>query len=337
MRIAVFNTKSYDQQFLSQANEHHNHELVFFENKLHAQTIRLTEGMDAVCAFVNDDLSTEVVNGMADNGVKLIALRCAGFNNVDLEAAEKRGLTILRVPAYSPHAVAEHTVALILALNRKVHRSYNRVREGNFSLERLVGFDLHGKTIGIIGTGKIGEVAAGILKGFSCRILAYDIHENEACKRIGVEYVDLEQLFRESHVISIHCPLTPDTYHLIDEDAISIMQDGVMIINTSRGAVVDTRAVIDGLKHGRIGSLGLDVYEEEGDLFFTDLSDQVLQDDVFARLLTFPNVLITGHQAFFTKEALTAIAETTLQNATDFERGDINEGNLVRYEAHVRG
>lgn len=336
MKIAVFNTKSYDREFLTKANQHHDHELTFFENKLEPHTCRLAEGMNAVCAFVNDDLSAAVIERIAAGGVRLIALRCAGFNNVDLEAAEDNELTILRVPAYSPFAVAEHTVALILALNRKVHRSYNRVREGNFSLERLIGFDLHGRTVGIIGTGKIGEVTAQILSGFNCRILAFDIHENEACKKIGVEYVELEQLFRESHVISIHCPLTPDTYHLIDNDAIDTMRDGVMIINTSRGAVIDTRAVIDGLKHGKIGSLGLDVYEEEGDLFFTDLSDQVLQDDVFARLLTFPNVLITGHQAFFTEEALTAIAETTLQNATDFEMGTINETNIVRLEKHVR-
>ncbi|MBD3404099.1 2-hydroxyacid dehydrogenase [candidate division GN15 bacterium] len=337
MKVAVFSTKSYDRQFLALANESAGHTLEFFPNRLEPRTSRLAEGFDAVCAFVNDDLSEEVINKIAGHGIRLIALRCAGFNNVDLEAAEKRGLTILRVPAYSPYAVAEHTLALILALNRRVHRAYNRVREGNFSLENLLGFDLRGRTIGVIGTGTIGAAVVHILRGFDCRLLAYDVVENEECKKMGVEYVEMSQLFAESHIITIHCPLTPDTHHLIDDQALDQMQDGVMLINTSRGAIIDTQAVIRGLKTRRLGYLGLDVYEEEGDLFFKDLSETVIQDDTFARLLTFPNVLITGHQAFFTRDALTSIAETTINNISDFEKDQVKEGNLVRSQKHVRG
>lgn len=318
MRIAVFSTKPYDSKYLKIANAGE-HDLVFFEARLSLESIPLAMGADAVCAFVNDDLCGEVILALADCGVRLIALRSAGFNHVDLAAAEAAGIAIARVPAYSPHAVAEHTVAMMLTLNRKTHRAYNRVREGNFALEGLLGFDLHGKTVGIVGTGRIGEVVARILAGFGCKLLAHDPYPSPACTALGVRYVDLDALFNESDVITLQCPLTPQTHHLIDAEALAKMKRGVMLINASRGAVVDTRALIEGLKSGVIGSVGLDVYEEEADLFFQDLSSSFIPDDIFARLLTFPNVLITGHQAFFTEEALSAIAETTIANVTAFE------------------
>lgn len=321
MRTAVFSTKSYDRQFLQAANAQFQHELHFFEPKLTLETAPLARGFEAVCVFVNDQLDAEVLGQLSENGVRLVALRSAGFNNVDLVAADRLDLTVVRVPAYSPHAVAEFTVGLILSVNRKVHRAYARVREGNFALHGLLGFDLHGKTAGIIGTGKIGTLVAKILMGFGCRIVAYDQKPNAECEQFGAEYVTLEQLYRRSDLISLHCPLVPETHHMIDTDAINAMKRGVMLVNTSRGAVIDTAAVIEGLKSGKIGSLAIDVYEEEGDLFFEDLSDRVIQDDIFARLLTFPNVLATGHQAFFTREALEAIAYTTLSNVADIEAG----------------
>ena len=319
MRVAVFSTKPYDATYLEQANGRA-HELVFFDARLSPEAAQLASGAEAVCPFVNDDLGAEVISDLADAGVKLIALRSAGFNHVDLAAAEAAGIAVGRVPAYSPHAVAEHTVALILTLNRKTHRAYNRVREGNFALDGLLGFDLHGKTVSIVGTGKIGEVVARILHGFGCTLLAHDPVENPACTALGVRYVARDELFAASDVITLQCPLTPETHHLIGAAALAKMKRGVMLINTSRGAVVDTRALIQGLKSGAVGSVGLDVYEEEAGLFFQDLSSKFIPDDVFARLLTFPNVLITGHQAFFTEEALTAIAETTIANITAFER-----------------
>jgi D-lactate dehydrogenase len=319
MRIAVFSTKPYDRRFFEARNATFGHEFTWLEPRLSDQTAALAEGHDAVCVFVNDRLPRSVLETLRDGGTKVVALRCAGFNNVDLEAAEALGLTVVRVPAYSPFAVAEHTLALILALNRRIHRAYNRVREGNFALDGLLGFDLRGKTAGIIGTGRIGEAMAAILNGVGCRLLAFDPYPNEACEALGVQYVDLATLYRESDIVTLHCPLTPDTHHLIDDEAVAAMKRGVLLVNTSRGEIVDTRAVIEGLKSGQIGFLGLDVYEEEGDLFFRDLSDKVLTDDVFARLLTFPNVIITGHQAFFTEEALSNIAETTLQNVRDVE------------------
>ncbi|MES2571525.1 MAG: 2-hydroxyacid dehydrogenase, partial [Verrucomicrobiota bacterium] len=266
--------------------------------------------------------ATAFVAALAASGVRLIALRCAGFNNVDLAAAKKHGLTVVRVPAYSPYAVAEHAVALILALNRKIYRAYNRVREGNFSLDGLLGFDLHGRTVGLIGTGKIGAVFARIMSGFGCRLLAFDPFENKECLELGVRYEPFETLLAQSDIISLHCPLTPQNHHLINGAAMERMKNGVMLINTSRGALIDTADVIEALKNGRVGALGLDVYEEENELFFEDLSGHVLQDDVFTRLLTFPNVLITGHQAFFTQEALEGIATTTIGNITAFEKGD---------------
>lgn len=321
MKIAVFSTKPYDRQALAAANERHGHELVFFEPRLTRVTAELASGFDAVCPFVNDELDATVVAALADGGVRLLTLRSAGFNHVDLREATRRGMTVTRVPAYSPFAVAEHAAGLILTLNRHLHRAYARVREGNFSLEGLLGFDLHGKTAGVVGTGKIGLVFSRIMAGFGCRIVAHDPYPSEELRAIGGEYLPLDELLAVSDIVALHLPLTPETYHLIDAAAIERMKRGVMLINTSRGALVDTRAVIDGLKSGRIGALGLDVYEEEADLFFEDLSGTVIQDDVFARLLTFPNVLITGHQGFFTREALDSIAQTTLANATAFERG----------------
>jgi D-lactate dehydrogenase len=321
MKIAVFSTKSYDRQALDEANRRHGHELVYFEPRLTPDTVALARGFGAVCPFVNDQLSAPVVEALAASGVRLLTLRSAGFNHVDLRAAEKHGVTVARVPAYSPYAVAEHAAGLVLTLNRRLHRAYARVREGNFSLDGLLGFDLHGKTVGVVGTGKIGTVFCRIMAGFGCRILAHDPYPNPEVREIGARYVELDELFGAADVVALHLPLTPETHHLVDADAVRRMKDGVMLINTSRGGLVDTRAVIHGLKTGRIGALGLDVYEEEADLFFEDLSGTVIQDDVFARLLTFPNVLITGHQGFFTREALGNIAETTLANATAFETG----------------
>ncbi|MCF3972132.1 2-hydroxyacid dehydrogenase [Paracoccus salsus] len=319
MRIAVFSTKPYDATYLGRAAAGE-HDIVFFEARLSPESAWLADGCQAVCAFVNDDLGAQVIFVLADLGVTLIALRSAGFNHVDLAAAEKAGIRVARVPAYSPHAVAEHTVAMLLTLNRKTHRAYNRVREGNFALDGLLGFDLHGKAVGIVGTGQIGEVVARILNGFGCTLIAHDPVENPACVALGARYVGLDQLFAASDVITLQCPLTPATHHMIDAAAIERMKPGVMLINTSRGAVVDTRALIQGLKSGAVGSVALDVYEEEADLFFQDLSGSFIPDDLFARLLTFPNVLITGHQGFFTHEALTAIAETTIANVSAFAR-----------------
>ncbi len=335
MRLAVFSTRPYDERFLRAANERYGHDLTFLEAKLDPTTAPLADGHDAVCPFVNDDLSAGVIDRLAQAGVQLLTMRSAGFNNVDLEAARQHGITVSRVPAYSPYAIAEHTVALMLAVERRLHRAYNRVRDGNFALEGLLGFDLRNKRVGIIGTGRIGQIVARILRGFGCSLRAYDPFPNDEVRDYGVRYVDLDTMFAECDVITLHCPLTPETHHLIDAAALAKMRPGVMIVNTSRGALIDTRAVIEGLKDGRIGNLALDVYEEEGDLFFEDLSDQVIQDDVFSRLLTFPNVLITAHQAFFTQEALTNIADTTLANATAFERGEPSGNEIVPEE--VRG
>ncbi|MFV2103701.1 2-hydroxyacid dehydrogenase [Micromonospora sp. LOL_024] len=316
MRVAVFSTKPYDREFLAVANAAAGHDLTFLDARLTTQTARLAEGADAVCVFVNDDLCAEVIGQLAETGVRVVALRSAGFNNVAVAAARKLGLTVVRVPEYSPHAVAEHTTGLILALNRKIHRAYNRVREHNFALTGLLGFDLHGRTVGIVGTGRIGVCVAQILAGFGCRVLASDPYPSDSAITAGVEYVPLERLLAESHIVTLHCPLTPDTRHLINAERIALVRAGVMLVNTGRGALVDTRAVIEGLKSGQIGYLGLDVYEEESDLFFEDRSERVLGDDDFARLTTFPNVLITGHQAFFTEDGLRNIATTTIANLT---------------------
>lgn len=316
----MFSTKPYDERFLRQAMGDA-HEPLFLETRLSADTASLAEGSEAICAFVNDDLGEATLRRLAEAGVRCIALRSAGFNHVDLEVADQLGMVVTRVPAYSPHAVAEHAVGLILALNRKLHRAYNRVRENNFALNGLLGFDLHGRVVGVVGTGAIGAVFARIMVGFGCDVLAVDPYPNQGCLDAGVRYVDHDELFARSDIVSLHCPLTPGTRHLIDADALAKMKDGVMIVNTSRGALVDTPAVIDALKAGRVGHLGLDVYEEEAGLFFEDLSGTVVDDDVFSRLLTFPNVLITAHQAFFTDEALSNIAATTVVNLGEMERG----------------
>ncbi|MGK7878075.1 MAG: 2-hydroxyacid dehydrogenase [Xenococcaceae cyanobacterium] len=321
MKVAVFSTKAYDRRFLEAVNADYGHELDFFEPRLNDRTAALASGFPGVCVFVNDQLDRKTLEAIAAGETRLIALRCAGFNNVDLKAAAELGMTVVRVPAYSPYAVAEHTVALILTLNRKLHRAYSRVREGNFSLDGLLGFDLHGRTVGIVGTGKIGFIVGQILKGFGCKILAYDLYPNPEFEAQIGKYVDLKELAASSDIITLHCPLTPETHYLVNAEALDYMKPGVMLVNTSRGALIDTLAMIEGLKSKKIGYLALDVYEQEEDLFFEDLSNEVIQDDVFQRLLTFPNVIITGHQAFFTENALKNIAETTLSNITDFERG----------------
>lgn len=323
MRLAVFDTHRYERAAFDAANVHFGHDLTYLETRLTAATAPLAQGFPSVCAFVNDRLDAPTLHTLHDGGVRHVALRSAGFNHVDLEAAAALGLAVTRVPEYSPHAVAEHAVALLLTLNRKTHRAYARVRDANFSLDGLVGFDLYGKTVGIVGTGRIGAVMLRIMRGFGCRLLAWDIAPNDAlAAETGARYVGLSDLFRDADVISLHVPLTPETYHLIDAAALTQMKPSVVIINTGRGALIDTRALVDALKRGEIGGAGLDVYEEEEGVFFSDLSDQVLQDDTLARLLTFPNTLVTSHQGFLTREALDAIARTTLANVTAFERGE---------------
>ena len=321
MRIAVFSTQSYDRTYLDQANPDGRHELVYLQPGLRPETMALAEGYPGVCVFVNDVLNAEVLTHLAGHGLRLIALRCAGFNNVDLETAASLGIRVVRVPAYSPHAVAEHALALILALNRKTHKAYNRVREGNFSLERLEGFDLNGRTVGVIGTGKIGQVFCTIMQGLGCEVLAYDKYPSEALTQQGVTYTSLPLLLSRADIVSLHCPLTPETHHIINKTALVQMKPGAMLINTSRGALIDTKAVIHALKHHKLGYLGIDVYEQEEALFFQDLSEQVIEDDTISRLMSFPNVLITAHQAFFTRNALTQIAETTIGNIDAFEKG----------------
>jgi D-lactate dehydrogenase len=320
MRVVVFSTKPHDRQFLEAANRGR-HEFIFQEARLQRETVPLAAGADAACLFVHDHADKEILAGLAQLGVKHLALRCAGFNNVDVAAAAQLGITIARVPAYSPHGIAEHAVALLMTLNRRVHRAYNRVRDGNFSLEGLLGFDVHGKTVGVIGTGKIGQCFAEIMHGFGCRLLAYDIARNPAVEKLGTEYVTLDRLFAESDIISLHCPLTPATHHLVGAENLARMRDGVFLVNTSRGPLVDTVAVIEALKSGKLGALALDVYEEEEGIFYEDLSGGILPDDLLALLLTFPNVLVTSHQAFFTRDAVTAIAATTLGNLDDFAAG----------------
>ncbi|WP_448581697.1 2-hydroxyacid dehydrogenase [Thermaurantiacus sp.] len=317
MQVAVFSSRSYDETYLCAANAGR-HQLRFLEARLEAETARLAAGATAVSAFVNDTLDAEVLATLAGLGVGLVALRCAGFNQVDLAAARDLGIRIGRVPAYSPHAVAEHAVGLMLALNRHLCRAWSRVREGNFVLDGLIGFDMAGKTAGIVGTGTIGRVVARILLGFGCHVIATDPAPDPELEAKGVRYLPFLALAEEADILTLHCPLTPETRHLVNAEALARMKRGVMLINTSRGAVVDTRALIGALKSGHLGSLGLDVYEEESHLFFRDLSSRAIADDLFARLLTFPNVLITGHQGFFTAEALTAIAETTIANIDQF-------------------
>jgi D-lactate dehydrogenase len=328
MKIAVFSTKQYDQRAFEQVNAQFGHELHFFEARLKPRTARLADGYEGVCVFVNDDVSRPVIEHLAAYGTRIIATRSAGYNHIDIQAAAQHGVTVARVPAYSPNAVSEFTLGLILTLGRQIHRAYNRVRELNLELEGLQGFELHEKTVGVLGTGKIGAAVIRNLSGFGPRILAYDQYRNPGVSGL-CEYVDdLEQVARQADIITLHMPLTPETRHIIDARMIERFKAGVFIVNTSRGALIDTQAVIDGLKSGKIGYLAMDVYEEEGDLFFRDLSNEVVVDDVFARLLTFPNVLVTGHQAFLTDRALRNIAETTLENCACFEHSGTCD-NLV--------
>lgn len=323
MEIAFFDTRSYDRHAFERANTERRHVLRFIETRLTDTTAALAAGAPVVCPFVNDRVDAETLRVLHAGGTRLVALRSAGYNHVDLDAAAALEIPVVRVPEYSPYAVAEHAMALVLTLNRQIHRAYNRVRDANFSLEGLVGFDLHGKTFGIVGTGKIGRALARIAHGFGCRVVATDAYPDEALTReLGVSYLDASRLYAESDVISLHVPLTPRTHHMIDAAAIAQMKPGVMLINTSRGALVDTPALIEALKSRAVGAAGLDVYEEEGPLFFRDLSMLPLQDDVLARLLTFPNVVITSHQAFLTNEALANIADTTLASVDAFARGD---------------
>lgn len=320
MKIYFYDTHNFEKEQFCKANKEFCHDFTFFEGKLSIKTAVLAKGYPCICAFVNDHLDAEVLTLLASNGTKLIALRSAGFNHVDLKAAKKLGLEVVRVPEYSPYSVAEHAVALLLTLNRKLHKAYNRVREGNFSLEGLVGFDLQGKTVGVIGTGKIGKAFIRIMKGFGCHVIAFDSYPDmEFSQTVGFQYLPMSEVLERADVISLHVPLSPETKHMIGDKALERMKKGVIIINTSRGGLIDTKVLISALKSGHIGGAGLDVYEEEEHYFFNDLSNQVLEDDVLVRLMTFPNVILTSHQGFLTSEALSNIANTTLKNITQFE------------------
>lgn len=333
MRLVLFSTKPYDRRSFEERNAaaRLGHELVFLEPRLTLATAPLAAGFPAVCGFVNDEFDEAVLERLAAGGTRLIALRAAGFNNVDLRAAERLGMSVVRVPAYSPHAVAEFTVGLILSLVRGIHRAHQRTRANNFALEGLLGFDLHGRTVGVVGTGRIGALVARILAaGFGCRVLAHDLREDPDLLTLGVRYVDPERLMAESDVVTLHCPLTPTTRHMVRPETLALMRRGALLVNTSRGALIDGEAVVEALKDGRLGGLAIDVYEQEADLFFEDLSNEIVRDDVLQRLLMFPNVLVTGHQAFFTQEALAAIAGTTLESVSAFERdGAVPPENAV--------
>ncbi|EOI2315164.1 MULTISPECIES: 2-hydroxyacid dehydrogenase [Proteus] len=331
MKIVSYSTKHYDRKHMEWVNQHngYHYDIEYFDFNLTEQTAKNAVGADAVCIFVNDDANRAVLQELASLNIHILALRCAGFNNVDLKAAAELGITVVRVPAYSPEAIAEHTVGMMLSLNRRIHRAYQRTRDANFSLEGLTGFNMHNRTAGIIGTGKIGLATLRILKGFGMKLLAYDPYPNQAVLDLGAEYVNLATLYANSHVISLHCPLTAENHHLLNESAFSQMKDGVMIINTSRGALIDSAAAINALKQGKIGALGMDVYENERDLFFEDKSNDVIQDDVFRRLSSCHNVLFTGHQAFLTEEALISISETTLHNIKEVAAG-ITSSNEVK-------
>ncbi|MCS3429732.1 2-hydroxyacid dehydrogenase [Klebsiella sp. BIGb0407] len=322
MKLAIYSTKQYDRKYFEQVNLEYGFDVEFFDFLLTEKTAKTAKGYDGVCLFVNDIGNRAVLEELKSEGVKFIALRCAGFNNIDLEAAKELDMPVVRVPAYSPEAVAEHAIGMMMCLNRRIHRAYQRTRDANFSLEGLTGFTMYGKTAGVIGTGKIGIAALRILKGFGLRLLAFDPYPSQAALDLGVEYVSLSTLFEQSDIISLHCPLTPENYHLINSSAFAQMKNGVMIINTSRGGLIDSQAAIDALKHQKIGALGMDVYENERDLFFEDKSNDVIQDDVFRRLSACHNVLFTGHQAFLTAEALTSIAQTTLENLRQLDSGE---------------
>ena len=320
MNIAVFSTKSYDKEYFEKYNSSGNHTFTYFDDYLNSKTTNLTlGGFDAVCVFVNDRLDNDAITKLAANGIKLIALRCAGFNNVDLQSAADNNIKVVRVPAYSPEAVAEQAVALIMTLNRKTHKAYNRIREGNFSLDKLIGFNLHNKTVGVIGTGRIGQAFCRIMLGFGCKVLAYDLYENKELLEEAVKYLSIDELIETSDIISLHCPLTPETNYLINKETISKMKRGVMLINTSRGGLINSSDAIDALKEQQLGYLGIDVYEQEENLFYNDLSENIIQDELILRLISFPNVLITSHQGFLTNEALEEIAKTTIENISNFE------------------
>jgi D-lactate dehydrogenase len=318
MKVAVFSAKKYDRELLAAANAGHGHQLHFFDSFLEPDTAALARGFPAVCVFVNDTVDAAVIETLAVGGTRLVATRSTGFNHIDLAAAARHGLRVVRVTDYSPYAVAEFTVGLLLALNRKIHRAYNRTRDGNFELDGLMGFDLHGKCVGIIGTGKIGRIFAGIMRGFGCEVLGYDKFPHPD---FPGTYVDLPELTRRADVVSLHVPLTPDTHHIVNAATLAALKPGTLLVNTSRGGLVDTEAAIDALKSGRLGGLAIDVYEQEADLFFQDLSSEIITDDVIQRLIVFPNVIVTGHQAFFTREALGTICGTTLESISDFEQG----------------
>lgn len=330
-KIAFFDTKPYDKEFFDRENQEYGYEIKYFKNRLNPDTAILAKGYDVVCAFVNDDLGKETLDILDDHGTKMIAMRCAGYNNVDMKSAYKR-IHIARVPAYSPHAVAEHALALMLTLNRKTHKAYYRTRDGNFTISGFMGFDLSGKTAGVIGTGKIGKIMAEILLGLNMHVLLYDVYpDQEYAKQKGMEYVELDDLYKRSDIITLHCPLTKDTFHMINEESIEKMKNKVMIINTSRGHIIDTSALVEALKNKKVGSAGLDVYEEESEYFFEDLSNTIIEDDVLARLLSFNNVLVTSHQGFFTEEAVTNIAKTTFFNISQFEKG-VQMDNEICYQ-----
>lgn len=330
MKIIFFSAQPYDKEFFRRYNADYGFELVFHESQLNETTAGMIDHADAVCVFVNDKVNAETCSILSAKGVKIIALRCAGFNNVDLEAAKNLGIRVCRVPAYSPEAVAEHALALIMTLNRKTHKAYNRVREQNFSLNGLLGFNLHGRTIGVIGTGNIGKAFCRIMLGMGCKVMAFDLVANKDLEAIGVTYHPLMEVLK-ADIVSLHCPLNNQTRHLINSDTIAMMQKGAMLINTSRGGLIDTRAAIEGLKSGQIGYLAIDVYEQEEHLFFRDLSTKVIQDDDIQRLMSFPNVLITAHQAFFTDEALSQIATTTLNSVQLL----LKNGNLMNQAAFL--
>ena len=328
MKVALSRTQNFERPFFLQANKKFRHELLFHKEALHQETAPMATGFPAVCAFINDKLDAVTLSALVAGGTRLVALRSAGYNNVDLPAVDK--LKIMRVPAYAPAAIAEYAVALMLTLNRHIHQAYNRVRGGNFDFNNLVGFNMSGKTVGIVGTGKIGTALAHIMKGFGCELLGYDVYHNSTCIELGLRYTDLPTLLAQSDIISIHCPLTPEIKHLVNEQTIQLMKPGTMLINTARGAIVDASAVIEALKKkDRLSYFGMDAYEEEGPLLFSDLSSTIIQDDVFERLTTLPNVVITGHQAFLTREALTQIADITLGNISDFEAGSPKAENII--------
>ena len=321
MKVAVFSAKRYDREFLNVANASAGHQLRYFDTPLDVESAALATGYEVVCIFVNDAANAEVLKVLAAGGTRLIALRCTGFNNVDLKTAADLGLKVVRVVTYSPHSVAEHAVSLLQAINRKIHRAYNRTRDSNFELDGLMGFDLHGKTVAVVGTGKIGCVFTKIMLGFGCEVIGYDKYPSETFLALGARYAEPGEIGAKADIISLHCPLTPETHHIVNADTLSRAKRGALLVNTSRGGLVDTEAAIEALKSGQLGGLALDVYEQEADLFFRDLSSTIIADDVFQRLLSFPNVIVTGHQAFFTQEAISTICETTINSVTQFANG----------------